>query len=580
MWPETGAERETSLTGGLRFRIAAFLALALLPIGALGIVQTRDLAHEVESRSALTLLALTGSAAFGERQVFERAFGAAEGLSAVLDLLRDDPEACRTYLRDYIQSTERYSFVGFIDLNGIMECSSAAGIVDMSGHERLAARIAAPGQWIERLDTPLISREPIISILHPVQRAGSFAGYIAISIPMTQVVEHPDADAARRPVSLTTFNSAGDILTHDSTDSSVDVQATLPADRALAALAGSQDETFTATDRAGRERSFALVPIIPDLTYALGSWPPDLRQTSFWGMAVAPAVFPLLMFLASLAVAYFAMDRLVVQQVADLRRRMRGFARTREFDPDARAFGMSDELRDLDETFTDMALDLMDDEAKMEDALREKNVLLKEVHHRVKNNLQLISSIMNMQIRKAQSPETEVVLRRLQERIMGLSTVHQNLYQTENLSRTQADTLLAELFDQLAVTGIKPGSNVDVSRTFAPLILVPDQAVPLSLLASEAVTNALKYIGAVEGARPYLRAALTRPGPDQAEFTCENSLAAAVPDEAEGTGLGAQLVRVFAAQLGGEAVVETGGDFYRITVRFAVDETEPSPADH
>ena len=91
MRPETGAERETSRIGGLRFRIAAFLALALLPIGVLGIVQTRDLAHEVESRSELTLLALTSSAAFGERQVFERAFGAAEGLSAVLDLLRDDP---------------------------------------------------------------------------------------------------------------------------------------------------------------------------------------------------------------------------------------------------------------------------------------------------------------------------------------------------------------------------------------------------------------------------------------------------------------------------------------------------------
>ncbi|MFY9237809.1 MAG: sensor histidine kinase [Roseovarius sp.] len=389
----------------------------------------------------------------------------------------------------------------------------------------------------------------------------------------------PDAEAARRPFSLTTFNSAGDILTQDS-EGLADMQAALPADRALTALVGAGGEMFTAMDRAGHERSFALVLIIPDLTYALGTWLPDPRQTSFWGMKAAPAIFPLLMFLASLAVAYFAVDRLVVQQVADLRRRMRGFARTREFDPNSRAVGTSDELRDLDETFTDMALDLIDDEAKMEDALREKNVLLKEVHHRVKNNLQLISSIMNMQIRKAESPETQVVLRRLQERIMGLSTVHQNLYQTENLSRTQADTLLAELFDQLAVTGIKPGSNVDVSRSFAPLILVPDQAVPLSLLASEAVTNALKYIGAPEGTHPYLRAALTRPGPDQAEFTCENSLAAPIPEEAEGTGLGAQLVHAFAAQLGGEAVVETGADFYRITVRFTVDETERSPADH
>ena len=226
-----------------------------------------------------------------------------------------------------------------------------------------------------------------------------------------------------------------------------------------------------------------------------------------------------------------------------------------------------------------MAYSLLDDEARMEDALREKNVLLKEVHHRVKNNLQLISSIMNMKIRRASQPETIAVLKRLQERIMGLSTVHRNLYQTENLSRSNAGRLLSDLFGQLISSGAEAGSNIDYRGDFDDVILFPDQAVPLALLASELATNALKYAGAEAGGRPTIRATLSLIEPGIARLTCRNSVGGTTETD-DSTGLGAQLIRAFAAQVGGEVQITQTDDLYDVVVTFKVEEFMSDPADH
>ena len=120
------------ISRGLRFRVAAVLALALLPIGVVGILQTRDLSQEVRIRTELTLQALPARASFGERQVIERAFGAAEALSSVLLEIRDEPESCRRYLSDYLEATGRYSFIGFLPPGGVLSCSSAPATLALS----------------------------------------------------------------------------------------------------------------------------------------------------------------------------------------------------------------------------------------------------------------------------------------------------------------------------------------------------------------------------------------------------------------------------------------------------------------
>nr|WP_256368300.1 sensor histidine kinase [Mangrovicoccus sp. HB161399] len=211
--------------------------------------------------------------------------------------------------------------------------------------------------------------------------------------------------------------------------------------------------------------------------------------------------------------------------------------------------------------------------------IHDKNVLLKEVHHRVKNNLQLISSIMNMQMRKLKAPEAKHALKRLQARVLSLATVHRTLYRTENLGAVQAGPLLKDLVDQLAEFA-GPTRRTEIETRFDRLRLYPDQAVPISLLTTEAITNALKYAGNEKGRPGWIRVTLVDEGGGHACLTVENSKGP-VPvmpgDAISSSGLGTNLIRAFASQLGATAQIEDGEHAYHLTCRFVVQGFQEDP---
>jgi two-component sensor histidine kinase len=556
--------------------------LSLLPIGLVTILQTRELAAEVRSNSELSVLNMTNRAIYEERQLIERVFGAAEALTATVELLREDPAACRAYLQRYVEKANRFSFVGFVPPSGVMTCSSVDGVLDFSDDPRLEDRMSAPRALVERLETPGVSTEPVLSVLRPAyDPVDGFVGYVTLSVPVRlgEASEERAAPPTTAPSSVVTFNREGGLLLSQAGPQRDDPR--LPEGLGLADLAGSGPRAFDARDQNGRQTTFAVVPIIPDLVYAAAAWPAGPGAPRLAGMPLSPILLPLLMFTASIAVAYLAVDRLVVRHVSELRRMMRAFARGRTLPRPRRGAALSTELRELEEGFLDMAIDLANDEARMEDALREKNVLLKEIHHRVKNNLQLISSIMNMQIRAAREEETVSFLRRLQERVLGLAAVHRNLYQADDLSRTDGGKLLEDLFGQLLTVSPRRGDTIEFRGDFDQIVLYPDQALPLSLLASELGTNALDHVSAPEGEPCIIAASLKSISEDEAELVCENSVDPDAPPRTEpGHGLGTRLIRAFAAQLGGKVTTEELPRLHRVTLRFKLEAFPDAPGDY
>jgi two-component system, sensor histidine kinase PdtaS len=184
-------------------------------------------------------------------------------------------------------------------------------------------------------------------------------------------------------------------------------------------------------------------------------------------------------------------------------------------------------------------------------------VLLREVHHRVKNNLQLIASIMSMQMRRARSPETRALMQGLQERVMSLATVHKELYQTTGVADVRADELLRDVTRQIvALTSDRSGGEAPVVETdFAPIPLTPDQAVPLSLLLTEGLREALRSEARGEG-RP-VALSLREAAPGRAVLRIRGGrlgpeAPGAAPADAAVAGLGPQLLAAFAAQVEGE----------------------------
>lgn len=145
---------------------------------------------------------------------------------------------------------------------------------------------------------------------------------------------------------------------------------------------------------------------------------------------------------------------------------------------------------------------------------------------------------------------------------MSLATVHKELYQTSGLTDVRANELLGDITRQIVGMASAPGRTFRIETDFAAIPLTPDQAVPLSLLLTEGLTNAVKYATAAPGeASPCLRLRFAEIGNGRAELCIANS-AGAAPPSAEGTGLGRQLVTAFASQLGGEvAAAEADGRF-------------------
>lgn len=118
---------------------------------------------------------------------------------------------------------------------------------------------------------------------------------------------------------------------------------------------------------------------------------------------------------------------------------------------------------------------------------------------------------------------------------------------------------------------INSSNDLRIVTDIQPLILLPDQAVPLSLLATEAVTNAIKYAGVPEGAdRAWVRVSLTSDKPGRATLEISNSVGARV-HHSEGTGLGGQLIEAFATQLEGEAVTKSNDESFTLRLDFSID---------
>lgn len=193
-------------------------------------------------------------------------------------------------------------------------------------------------------------------------------------------------------------------------------------------------------------------------------------------------------------------------------------------------------------------------EEQIRSSLMEKEALLKELHHRVKNNMQIVSSLLHLQAQNIPDETTAAHLRESQNRVKSMALVHEQLYQSNNLSEVNINTYIRQLTSRLlrSISGGKQNISICIEPENNTILMNIDTAIPIGLILNELITNALKYafIGKENGE---ICIVIDKNADNVYKMEVRDD-GIGIPPEVDITKtetLGLQLVQSLAAQLGG-----------------------------
>ncbi len=207
-----------------------------------------------------------------------------------------------------------------------------------------------------------------------------------------------------------------------------------------------------------------------------------------------------------------------------------------------------------------ISLDI-NDRRQMETALRaslyEKEVLLQEIHHRVKNNLQIISSLVGMQMRRLQDTSSRATLEQCQHRVQAIALIHEKLYQSSSLVSVPLPAYVRSLAQDIVRAASNSATSVSLEFTLADITLPIDTAIPCGLILNELITNALKH-AFPDGQQGRIRISIAQPDADHLQLAVIDNgvgLPAGI-DVRHCRTMGLQLVNTLAGQLAAQLEVK------------------------
>ncbi len=217
-------------------------------------------------------------------------------------------------------------------------------------------------------------------------------------------------------------------------------------------------------------------------------------------------------------------------------------------------------------------------EEKIKASLREKEVLLKEIHHRVKNNLQIINSLLNLQSRDLRDKNSLAIFEKCKHRIDSIALVHEKLYQSENLAninfKEYMDTLATRLFNAYSARIPSVALRIEAANVFLDV----GKAIPCALIINELLTNAIKHAFPIDKEGEIRLELNVFPGGKAVLVASDNGvgLPASIDNKNPGT-LGLQIVNALVGQLHGRLLIDKSNGT-KIIIEFQVgnyNEKEP-----
>lgn len=180
----------------------------------------------------------------------------------------------------------------------------------------------------------------------------------------------------------------------------------------------------------------------------------------------------------------------------------------------------------------------------------ENELLLKEIHHRVKNNLEVVSSLLALQSAQIDDPDIQEAMLSSQNRVNSMGILHQKLYQGEQLAFIEMKNYFINLSENI-LDSYNASDRVTVECSMKEIELDVDTAVPIGLIVNELLTNSLKY-AFPKGQKGIVTLSLNDMGEDRLQLRiADNGIGKTLNQQPQGTGFGTQLVALLTRQLDG-----------------------------
>lgn len=526
----------------IRIRLTAALAAALLPVLILGALQAA-IGFQREGRE------LRQNLGFAAERSAAVARARMESADVLLQTLAPGAVGfqCAQRLSEVAERIPGYLNLIRFDRQGRVVCSAHTVPADPNRAGRPWFQQLAAGGDISITRDPgstYASEPAVLTAARARDRDGAFDGAVVAVISLAILQPRINDPSLPRGAEVGLAEKTGRYITM--TDPGAFPR--LPENwRARVAAKGSL--VWYGKDERGRRRVYSAAPVVGEEVYVvLSAQSPGVLSWARLNPLTSLA-FPLLTFLFALFAVSLVADRVVVRWIVYLQRIAALYARGRLSVRPVQAEQMPPEIRELAETLEDMADAIVGRDASLRENLAQKDELMREIHHRVKNNLQVISSLLNMQQRALTDPAARSAMSDTRQRITALALIYRALYQGPDLKRVDLRPFLEELTAQLVSGDLMHGLAVRTEITVEPLVIDPDRLAPLALFAVEAITNAQKHAFAGRGGT--LKVDFTVRG-SEAELQISDD-GTANEQALVASGVGRTLMTAFARQLRGRA---------------------------
>ncbi len=564
MSAETRPGGGRGLVSGVRGRLLALVLVGAVPV--VGIALANALAEHraafAEVTRAATLLREAGAA----RQV-----AALDTTEAVLRGLADDPrarpsdpEGCEAAMRDALRLfPQRFTGFWVVDAEGRLVCSTATASRGRSfADQDYFVAVRASGDFaLGGFTVGPVTGLPVLQAGAPIRgEGGAIEGVVGAALRLDWL-SRPSRYEAKTPHSAWLLDGQGRPLPIAGADAGA-----LPPPELLARLAGGDTE-LDGRAAGGARTAWASASVSGPLRLLVAvdvEGAASRAQARLYRRLAELWLFVLACVLAILAGAELACSR----PLRRLAREVQGWRPGRPLSP-APSVWDPWEVRALNAALSDAAAAIESNRGELGEALRKREVMLEEIHHRVKNNLQVVASLLSLQAGRVAEPAVRAELLVARERVQALAVLHRNMEVRDAAVVVPLAPLLAEMCGPF-VQALRADDGLSVRVEAADLVLPAEQAASVTLFVSEALTNAVRHAFPAGGAgRVAVR--LAREGCDAALEVADDGVGAG-EQPGLGESVGLSLMRGFAAHLGGTFDIEPNplGRGTRAVLRFPV----------